>query len=282
MKIIDNIIRIWRVALYETKIIVLSVKFFVLSAMSWMFMDLFVMSLRQLAMDFDLKLVPAGLPFYFSDNVYCNIAFLLLIFLFSDLPLKDSGQKQILQRSGIGCYACGQMLSIVLVSVIYVAEQLLFSILTVLPCIEFGDWGKVWGTAAAGKLADMGYDNVVRVSYSVISQYMPWQAIFASALLFGLSGICYGMLEFLLNGLSGGKVGTAILSAWSLMWMFLSEMSEDWVRQFNRFSPQRWNDLSDKNPDDIYIMSGVLFFSFVILWLINRWLMKKRKIQIEI
>lgn len=108
MKRIGNIIKIWRVALYETKIVVLSAKFLVLSAMSWMFLDLFAMPVRQLALDHSLKVVPAQLPFYFSDMVYCNIAFLLLIFLFSDLPLKDSGQRQILQRSGIGCYAGGR------------------------------------------------------------------------------------------------------------------------------------------------------------------------------
>lgn len=38
----------------------------------------------------------------------------------------------------------GQMLSIVMVSILYVAQQLLFSVLVLLPCIEFGDWGKVW------------------------------------------------------------------------------------------------------------------------------------------
>ena len=279
MNLHKNIIKIWRVALYETKVIILSVKFLVLAAMSWMFMDLFAMPVRQLAMDYGLKLVPAELPFYFSDSVYCNIAFLLLVFLFSDMPLKDSGQKQILQRSGIGCYAGGQMLSIVMVSLVYVAEQLLLSVLVLLPCIEFGDWGKVWGTAAAGNLSEMGYENVIHVSYEVISNYLPWQAILASSFLFCLSGICYGMMEFLLNGLSGGKAGTAVLSAWSLMWMFLSEMSEDWVRTLNRFSPQRWNDLSDKDFSAIFSVRRVLFIAIIVFWVINKRLMKMRKIQ---
>jgi len=279
MKTIGNILKIWRVALYEAKIIVLSVKFLVLSAMSWMFMDLFTMPVRQLAMDYALTIVPAQLPFYFSDMVYCNIAFLLLIFLFSDLPLNNSGQMQILQRSGIGCYAGGQMLSIVLVSIVYVAEQLFLSVLIVLPCIEFGDWGKVWGTAAAGNLSEMGYENVIHVSYEVISKYLPWQAILASSFLFCLSGICYGMLEFLLNGISRGKSGTAVLSAWSLMWMFLSKMPEDWFRSLNRFSPQRWNDLSDKDFSGIIRMGGILFAAAIVFWILNRGLMKTRRIQ---
>ena len=59
MNLHKNIIKIWRVALYETKVIILSVKFLVLAAMSWMFMDLFAMPVRQLAMDYGLKLVPA-------------------------------------------------------------------------------------------------------------------------------------------------------------------------------------------------------------------------------
>ena len=170
------------------------------------------------------------------------------------------------------------MLSIIMVSIVYVAGQLLLSVLVVLPCIEFGDWGKVWGTAAAGNLSEMGYENVIHVSYEVISKYLPWQAILASSFLFCLSGICYGMLEFLLNGISRGKAGTAVLSAWSLMWMFLSEMSEDWVRTLNRFSPQRWNDLSDKDFSSIVKVCEILSITVIIFWIINKRLMKTRKI----
>ena len=190
MKFLNYLRAVWRVALYEVRVMLFSLKFLILALLSWMFMDLYTADIRQFALDYEETLVPAQLPFYFSDPLYCNIAFLLLIFLFSDLPPKDSSQRQVLQRCGIRCYGAGQMLAIAILSVIYVVEQLLFSILTCIPCVEFAGWGRIWQSVASGKIYDLGYTCTAMVSQNVITNYLPWQAIGASALLFCLTGIC--------------------------------------------------------------------------------------------
>lgn len=281
MKFIYNFRAVWRVALYEVRVMLFSLKFLILAALSWMFMDLYVADIRQFALDYGETLVPAQLPFYFSDPLYCNIAFLLLIFLFSDLPPKDSSQRQVLQRSGIRCYGAGQMLAIAIMSVIYVAEQLLFSVLTCIPCVEFAGWGKTWQSVSSGKMYDLGYNCTATVSQNVITKYLPWQAIGASALLFCLTGICYAMIEYLLNGISRGKAGTAVLSSWSMAWIFLQGLASHWawVQTAHRFSPQNWNDLAYKESSDIGKMAARILLCILFLALLNQILIKHRKIQ---
>ncbi len=282
MKLWKNIVVVWRVALYEVKIMVLSAKFLVLSAVSWMFMDLFVMLIRQFALDYGEKLVPAILPFYFSDIVYCNIAFLLLIFLFSSIPLKDESQKQLLQRSGIRCYGAGQLLAIAMVSIVYVVEQLLFSVLACLPCIEFSGWGKIWQSVANRTMSELGYGNYDGVSQEIITNYEPWQAIGATALLFCLTGICYGMVVYLLNGISRGNLGTAVMSGWSLAWIFIQGMAVkfEWGQVALRLSPANWNDLTNKGAADIARISIRILLCIAVLVAVNQILLRRRKIEL--
>lgn len=282
MKLWKNIVVVWRVALYEVKIMVLSAKFLVLSAVSWMFMDLFVMLIRQFALDYGEKLVPAILPFYFSDIVYCNIAFLLLIFLFSSIPLKDESQKQLLQRSGIRCYGAGQLLAIAMVSIVYVVEQLLFSVLACLPCIEFSGWGKIWQSVANRTMSELGYGNYDGVSQEIITNYEPWQAIGATALLFCLTGICYGMVVYLLNGISRGNLGTAVMSGWSLAWIFIQGMAVkfEWGQVALRLSPANWNDLTNKGAADITRISIRILLCIAVLVAVNQILLRRRKIEL--
>ncbi len=277
---IKSVIKTLRIALYETKVVLFSVKFVMLSAVSWIFMDLFTISIKQFALDYDLKMVPASLAFYFSDDVYCCISFLLLIFLFSDFPLKGSSQLQILQRSGMSCFAGGQMLASAFVTAAYTAEQLLFSVIACLPCIEFSGWGKVWGTAAAGSFLNLGYGTFSYISRDVILIYTPLQAVSASAFLFIMTGICYGILEYCLNGASKGKAGTAVLSVWSLIWIFLSTVGGDFVRRLRIFSPNVWNDIENKDIREVFETGIFLFFIAAVLFTVGRLLAKKRKIAV--
>lgn len=282
MKILRNVVVVWRVAWYEVKVMVLSAKFLVLSAVSWMFMDLFVMLIRQFALDYGEKLVPAILPFYFSDSIYCNIALLLLIFLFSSIPLKDESQKQLLQRSGIRRYGAGQLLAVAMVSVVYVVEQLLFSVLVCLPCVEFSGWGKIWQSVANGIMLELGYGGFDAVSQEVITNYEPWQAIGASALLFCLTGICYGMVVYLLNGISKGNLGTAVMSGWSLAWIFIQGMAVkwEWGQVALRLSPANWNNLSNKGAEDIARMSIRILLCIAVLIVVNQLMLRRRKIEL--
>ena len=89
------------------------------------------------------------------------------------------------------------------------------------------------------------------------------------------------MLSYLLNGISRGKLGTVALSVWSIGWIFLQGMEEDWIRLLNRYSPQSWNDLSNKKISSIAGIAGWLLLYIVIFWAVNGILSKKRKIEVD-
>lgn len=273
---------VWRVALFETKVMFLSVKFLVLSAVSWMFMDFYIREVRTFALDYGITVSPAQLPFYFSDYTYCNIAFLLLIFLLSDLPLRNGSQRQLLQRSGMHCFGAGQMLAVALTAAVYVAEQLVLSVLVCLPCLELGGWGKVWQSVANGTMMELGYQNYVTAPQEVITNYLPWQAIGASSLLFCLTGILYGLLVHFLNGISRGRAGTAVLSAWSLVWLLVKNFAARWKELdfLLRLSPANWNDLAGRRPPEIGWIALRILLCILVAAVINQVLMNRRKIEI--
>ena len=272
----------WRVALFEAKAMLLSVKFLVLTAASWMFMDFYIREIRAFAMDYGITLAPAQLPFYFSDYIYCNIALLLLVFLFSGLPLRNGSQGQLLQRSGMHCFGAGQVLAVVLAAAVYTAEQLVLSVLVCLPCLELGGWGKAWQSMANGTMMELGYLPNAVVPQEVITNYQPWQAIGISSVLFCLTGVFYGLLVHFLNGISRGRAGTAALSAWSLLWILVESVAGRWKELgfLLRLSPANWNSLAGKDPAAAGGMALRILLCILAAAAVNQVLMDRRKIEI--
>lgn len=248
---------VWNVAVYETKVFLLSSKFILVSLISWAVLDISTRTIREFAAEYSLMIPPAVLPFYLSDIVYGNIVYLLLVLLVCDVPLRHRSQKQILQRCGMTGLASGQMLSLVFVSILFYVEQMIFSMVLCLPRLSFGDWGKLWGSVASGTALEAGYNVSFGVSQEVLRNYSLWQAVGYSAVTFVLTGICYGLVVFLFNGLSRGRLGTALVSGWSVIWIFLRSNSNDWVRGLMQYSPQNWNDLSLHTASD---MGGLMLF----------------------
>lgn len=278
MSIIRYIKQIIKVGVYETKIILFSSKFVLISILSFIMMDSRMRPYRSFAMTYDLTMPPAVLPFGLSDSVYCNILFLLLIMLFSNVPLKNRGQGQVMQRSGLTTFGGGHLLSVALVSVVFLAEQLIYSVIVCMPYVNFGDWGKLWGSVASGLYLELGFPQYFNVSEEILRNYTPLQAIGAASVLFLLTGICYGVIEFLLNGLSRGKLGTIVLSIWSVAWIFVSTSKNDMVRGMMRISPQIWNNLSLRTTEEnTWIMCRIAVI-ILLMVIINMIVIRKRKL----
>lgn len=78
------------------------------------------------------------------------------------------------------------------------------------------------------------------------------QAVLLTVLLVSLMGMCYGMAEYFLNSISGGKAGTVIISIWSLSWLCLSNLSGNLVvRRILQVSPQQWLNLEGVSIDKL-------------------------------
>ena len=152
--------KVFKVAIYELKLMCFSSKFLILSVLAFIIMDVTVRGYRMFSHDYNLPIAPAVLPFYFADVSYGNIEILFLLLWFSDVPMKQRVQNQILQRCGMPCFALGHLFSIVFATIVFVFEQFVFSVLLCGTNLTFTSWGKVWGSAAAGTVKKLGYCNI--------------------------------------------------------------------------------------------------------------------------
>lgn len=106
----------------------------------------------------------------------------------------------------------------------------------------------------------LGYSSGFVISKNVFQNYTVPQALLFSMTIFLLMGICYGMVEFLLNGLQKGKLGTVVLSVWSVAWIFLKTNTTDFIRSFMKYAPQGWYNLGRNNISaSKNIISGLLW-----------------------
>ena len=277
----NEIMRVLKIAFYEFRLMLFSSRFVMLSLVAFLFMDMAMRPIREFAADYKLSITPAVLPFYFSDVTYCNIAFLLLVLLYSDVPLKGTGQRFLLQR-GKSMAACGMghLLALFLMGIVFVLEQVLFSFVTSFPDIMTGEWGKVWGSIASFRATDLGYRLSISASDAVLRNYTPWQAVTGSAVLFFLTGCIYGLVEYLLNGLSGGKLGTVVLTVWSLGWIFLEKSLFPGIRKLLNYSPQSWNDLSHMALHESGGRMVVLAVAVLLLMAVILLFVRHRKIEL--
>ena len=272
--------RIGRTALYDVRVMLRSSRFLMVSLAAFMFMDISMRPVKELASAFHLGVVPASLPFYLSDGVYGNIVLLLLLLMFSDIPLKNGAQNYLLQRGrSLRSSGAAHVLSLFLVGGVFVLEQVLFSVLTALPHLLFGDWGKVWGSFASHDAMELGYLIGFATPESVMRSYTPWQAVGAAASLFFLVGCIYALAEYILNGLSRGRLGTAVLSAWTVAWIFLVNGPFPWMRRLAVYLPQNWIDLSRFGPEKVPGRAGVLAVAVLALSAVAVFLVKRRKIE---
>ena len=263
---LQKVFGVLSIARYELYLMVFSSKFWAVLAMAVVFMRFFLGEVAVFASDYGLSVFPAGLAFYYSDPVYCNVGLLLFLFLVSDAPFRGNNQVYVLGRCGRAGLCTGQLLSLCAMSALFPLIQFLASTLMLLPHISLSGWGKVWGSIASGTASRLGYDIQADVSSSVILDYGPWQAAVSSLLLVISMSVLYCMVLYLLNRLGRGRLGTVVLGVWSVSWLFLGNMSGNAaVRKLFTYSAHRWLDLEYVRPAAVAgRAAGILLVSAVV------------------
>ena len=88
------------------------------------------------------------------------------------------------------------------------------------------------------------------------------------------------MVEFLLNGLQKGKLGTVVLSVWSVAWIFLKTNTTDFIRSFMKYAPQGWYNLGRNNISASKNIISCLFVGVVVLFIVNFVLVMQKKLEL--
>ena len=180
------------------------------------------------------KVTPYLLPFLLDEGSAVMMLFLGVVLLFCDAPFIEDEQPYIMLRSGRRIWFIGQMLYIVMASVLYFIVLYFISVLVLLPHIE---WSTAWG--------------------KLLSTFSQTSAA-------GQNGTVLGMLMFFVNlnisRTAGGICGTALV-----LWNMVTYKA--WYG-FVNVSPVSWVNLSrvDYDGSSIYPSLTYILLALVVLF----------------
>lgn len=154
-------------------------------------------------------------------QLYCNNILRLtiqfgIVLMFSNAPFHRDDSLFCVMRSGYKKWCAGQLIYIVLSSIIYVFSIFLMTIIFSIPTLGFSStWGKAFATMAqAGRTSgSSGYHILSRIQI----QYTPISALLHTMALLLLLTISMGLLIFLLGNLVGRGAGVLASSALILL-----------------------------------------------------------------
>lgn len=199
---------------------------------------IFVFSNLQGVLDFSqdicIPVMPWAFPHITSDYICQLVIMAGAVALFCDAPFKSEIHKYILPRAGYIAWAAGQCMYIVVLSFLYVFMILLFSILPLLPNIEFRNgWGKIWGTLARYTVGSQ-YGIPFSVDDYVIGVYTPLRATVLSFLLSWACCIWLGLTTYFLNNVADSYIGTFTSAGFVLLDI---TVANEWLPWFYKISP---------------------------------------------
>lgn len=198
----------------------------------------FVFSNLQGVLDFSsdvgISVRPWAFPHITSDYICQLVIMAGAVALFCDAPFKSDITNYILPRAGHTAWIVGHCMYIVVLSLLYVCVVLLFSILPLLPNIQFDSgWGKIWGTLAR-TIVGSQYGIPFTVDDYIIGAYTPWQATMLSFLLSWSCCVWLGLITYFINAASNSYVGTFVAAGFVLMDI---TVANEWLPWFYKISP---------------------------------------------
>ncbi len=128
-----------------------------------------------------------------------------IILMFSNAPFRSENSLFYVIRTGYTKWCVGQIIYIIVSSVIYVAMLLLLCIIFTLPTFGVSfTWGETFSTLA--QTSSSSY----RLSYGLLIKYTPIEALATTAILLLLLSILLGMTMFLFSSVIGHGSGVIV------------------------------------------------------------------------
>ncbi len=167
------------------------------------------------------KVAPWIFPFLYTDRYVLILYMVPLIFLYCDAPFIDNNQLFVLLRNKRTPWIIGQVLYIVLTSVIY------FTTLTILPIVlhirhitYMDDWGMVLGRMAISGTA-LVEGTAFTVSNHIVTYFTPQQAMFYAWMLSVLFGIFIGIMICMLNIITKHRIVAMVVAGFVVLFQTL-------------------------------------------------------------
>ena len=228
-----NIAVSWQFCLYQMRRLLTSSRMALLMMLLCLFAVLYAAPVAEFAASHQRKVSAIGvLPVITSDLLSQMILMMGVVLMFSDAPFLDHNQLYLLMRSDRSTWALGQVMYIVVSSLLYFLVAVSICWLFMIPYIEFSaDWGKIWMT-----LANQTENEVSMLVHTrVLGQYTVAEAGAFSLLLGWLASSVIGCEIFLVNAVSRTKIGLVLGAAQTVMGITIVNSLLDY--KLHMFSP---------------------------------------------
>ncbi|MCD2492183.1 hypothetical protein LQE92_06015 [Lacrimispora sp. NSJ-141] len=166
------------------------------------------------------------------------------ILIFCDAPFLSEGVYSQIIRCGRKNWFWGNMLYIWMQSLFYAVGLFLFSVILLMPKVEFmTGWGKVLGTLAQTNAASSVSLN--QLEYSIISNFSPLQAVGLTLLAVWLNSVFIGVLSYVMNLLVKNGSGAVMGAIIALSPLLLTKLVQYEVSFY--LAPPAWMNLAMYN-----------------------------------
>lgn len=193
----------------------------------------------------DIPIHPWLFPFLMRGGGTISPLMLGFVLLIVDAPFRNSQQQFILLRTGKRTWMCGQILYLLLLSIVFTVLLYLLSVICVLSEIKFStEWGSFLTTIAIDGLP--GRYGYISTSYSIMRNASPIEVTLWSATSLTLVCFLLGLIMLLCNLWARKGVGTAICSAIVIMPLLTQAFQNTpyIYRYLTWISPMNWPDRS--------------------------------------
>lgn len=250
----------------ESRSIICSSRWIMMSIFSLLILLIYMYDILDFADTYGYGLSPVVLPFMFADSSFSNLALIILIFLLSVFPIRDSMQWNMRMRSGNVCYAFAQLLTMLTVAFIWVLQLQLLSLIVVGHRCLFDRWGKIWGTCATGNAADFGFDININISTKIILYYKPYQAFFVCLLVVMLTCAILAEIIYLIDAITDRNIGELILAIWFISCFALSQFPIPAIKKFMKIvNASSWLNINDYMVNMSYFGRTLLQMGILLL-----------------
>lgn len=209
--------------------------------------------LVQLASAMNSGVTPWVFPGLFLTPVMVSVFGCFTMLLFCDAPFLDRHTPFVEIRTGRKAWILGQLLYIILASLVYTVYVFLVSVLVLVPHLELsGDWGVLLRSLAADSslASQKGIALTVFADPVIVGQFSGPQATLIACAFFWLVAVLVGVLIFAFNimvGKMSGLVAAGAVIALSYYSVYLAQASfhNGWI--FHYVSPLNWCSISNLN-----------------------------------
>lgn len=216
--------KILRMTLTDTKIILKSPKIYILMIFSYFFIHDYSKQFISIAQVEGISVSPYTYPLIVGDWRQRLFVLLIMIMLMSDVPFKHDATLFTLLRCDRKDWFLSKVLLIINTSVMYQLITVVISIVALIPYVGISlQWGDCINSIA-GNVAGMVSTGNAYAMLEIISNYNPLQAVVCAFVLATLINILIGMFMFFINEVTKSNLGIMITLIIALFDVFMGAL----------------------------------------------------------